>query len=239
MDDPIADGMNAAGNLLNAEPIRNLLAPVTKEVGLVLGSIGSLVRFYCEDNLQKVFTKWARQRNGRPLEPAEFTRAIPLLQAASMVSDDELQERWAALLESSVTTPEDVLPSFGQTLSQLTADEARYLDRLRTDARGLSLGTLKHLEEIYDPELRQLFFTDRHNFESKCDHVHLVIRDLERLALITAEQSVEEVDVYLRSLGDVQHLLEKLAKQKLKSIYCFSEYGVKFIKAASPKPPAK
>jgi hypothetical protein len=36
MDDPIADGMNAAGNLLNAEPVKNLLSPVTKELGLVL-----------------------------------------------------------------------------------------------------------------------------------------------------------------------------------------------------------
>jgi hypothetical protein len=36
MDDPISDGLNAAGDLLNTEPVKNLLSPVTKEVGLRL-----------------------------------------------------------------------------------------------------------------------------------------------------------------------------------------------------------
>jgi hypothetical protein len=47
-----------------------------------------------------------------------------------MQSDDELQDRWAALLESAATADVGYLPSFGQTLSQLTAEEAKFLDRL-------------------------------------------------------------------------------------------------------------
>jgi hypothetical protein len=31
MDDPIADGMNAVGNLLDAEPVKNLLESLRKK----------------------------------------------------------------------------------------------------------------------------------------------------------------------------------------------------------------
>jgi len=47
-----------------------------------------------------------------------------------MQSDDELQERWASLLENVAAAADGVLPSLGQVLSQLTPTEARYLDRI-------------------------------------------------------------------------------------------------------------
>jgi hypothetical protein len=231
MDDPVSDGMNAAGNLLNAEPVKNLLSPVTKEVGLVLGTIGSVVRYYCEDNLQKVFTKWAQQRDNKPLEPAEFIKAIPLLQAASMVSDDELQERWAALLESSVTEPGGVLPSFGQTLSQLTANEARYLELIylvaaTKDIKGdgsLVVGSMDDMLEVYDPEFRLSYGESSDEMasqlESRTNHLRLLLADLERLGLLLCERVNEHV----------------IVTKRFQTSYAVSAYGVNFVKAVTPK----
>ncbi len=251
MDDPISDGMNAAGNLLNTEPVKNLLSPVTKEVGLALGTIGSVVRFYCEDNLQKVFTKWARQRDNKPLQPAEFVRVIPLLQAASLVSDDDLQERWAALLESSVSGPDGVLPSFGQTLSQLTAEEAKFLDTLvpnqehRARDRALyggpelrydELGNIHHLEELYNPLWQHLSYPTRNQFDSEIETFHLMVGDLERLGLIEARQKLENISEDFMSLDDVDRLLRQLAKRRVDDIYYITKYGFSFIEAVTPNP---
>lgn len=59
----------------------------------------------------------------------EFKKVLPLLPLASVQSDDDLQARWAALLEHTATDG-SALPSFGQTLSELSAEEAKFLDRL-------------------------------------------------------------------------------------------------------------
>lgn len=64
------------------------------------------------------------------IDAADFECVMPLLPAASMQSAGELQDLRAALFESAATADVDYLPSFGQTLSQLTAEEAKFLDRL-------------------------------------------------------------------------------------------------------------
>ncbi len=228
MDDPIADGMNAVGKLLNTEPVRNLLAPVTKEVGLVLGSIGSLVRFYCEDNLQKVFTKWAQQRNGKPLEPSEFIKVIPLLQAASLVSDEELQECWAALLESSVSEPENCVPSFSQTLTLLTPDGARYLNRLHLRIAGevnepSHSGTYHRLGNF--DEMVGIYNSQGDN--GGLSRVHLLLHDLVRLGLIWRER---EDDTYpMPIIGN--HAINVSGFQM---VYYFSDFGLRFVQALTP-----
>jgi hypothetical protein len=129
MGDP-NNQLSDAMKILDSEPVKNLLSPVTKEVGEFLGQIANLARFYATENLEAIFTKWARgRRNGRTIDAEAFKRVMPLLPLAAMVSGDELQEKWAVLMESAATE-DNCLPSFGQTLSQLTAEEVRYLDRL-------------------------------------------------------------------------------------------------------------
>lgn len=141
---------------LETEPVKNLLSPITKQLGLIGGELGDILRFYVSRNLQQVFTKWAEHRNNNPLPPdTDMGRLLPLIQLASMQGDDELQERWAALLDSAVTAPDDVLPSFGLTLSQLTAQEARYVDRLYSYAKhharkGRELGKENILHGVFD-----------------------------------------------------------------------------------------
>lgn len=57
MDDPISAGMNAAANLLNTEPVNNLLSPGTKEVGLLLGSLAGAFRLCVEGEPRNAFSE--------------------------------------------------------------------------------------------------------------------------------------------------------------------------------------
>jgi hypothetical protein len=86
--------------VLDAEPVRNLLGPMTQNIGLVLGQVPEIARFYTEQSLLSVFTKWAAQRKGEPLKTEGFKGLLPLLRDATMQSDDELLERWGSLLEN-------------------------------------------------------------------------------------------------------------------------------------------
>jgi hypothetical protein len=128
--DPNAAAGEIVREALNSELVKDSLRPTAQNFGQIFGLISDIARFYFEDNLPKIFKKWARQRKGKPLDEEAIRRVLPLLRDAAMQSDDELQERWASLLESVATGANGVLPSFGQTLSQLTPAEARYLDRI-------------------------------------------------------------------------------------------------------------
>jgi hypothetical protein len=164
-----------------------------------------------------------------------------------MQSDDELQERWAALLESSVANPDSTLPSFGQTLSQLSSEEARFLDRLWAFASqplpyvserafGREPFDYYKLVEVYDPHLRSVNHAERIIFKDKLTaaqledydrfvHAELVVQDLERLGIITHEQKAEPPNSTILGLG---------TSVKLHAEYSFTQYGVNFVRAVTP-----
>lgn len=219
--------------ILDAEPVKNLCSPITKEIGEALGDVGSIVRFYSHRNLEVIFTKWAESRR-TPIPASDFEKVMPLLPLAASVSDEELQDRWATLLESAVTTKKGFLPSFGRALSELTPEEARYLDRLREAASmryrfapdGVDI-TKKpfsrfDLVKIFDPNIdaephpiqwdvpgRSVSAKELVNAR-KIAHAELIIEDIERLGILA------------------QHLLEA------RTSYSLSEYGMHFIIAVTP-----
>lgn len=114
-----------------SEAGKKLVTPVAETLGLALSDLAGIYRFYQNQNLGKIFTRWAEDRGDKPpLTEEEIQKVLPLLPLASVQSDEDLQQRWASLLEYTVASPGDSLPSFGQTLSQLSPEEARFLDRL-------------------------------------------------------------------------------------------------------------
>ncbi|MDR3412321.1 MAG: Abi-alpha family protein [Formivibrio sp.] len=214
MDDPNQPIAGTFLQALDSGPVKNLLSPVTKHVGETLGYVGDIIRFYSYQNLAKIFVKWAEfERGGRELEEDEFRRVMPLLPLAAQVSDDDLQNRWATLLESAAKGDEEFLPSFGQTLSQLTAEEAKFLDRLFAVVthpknsflsernRGRVPLERELLIRVYDssintrvnPAERRVFkdsLTQEQwtNYE-KLDKAELIIQDLDRLGIIVEQNS--------------------------------------------------
>lgn len=139
-----------ASKVLESKIAINLLNPVAVEVGKLLGDVAGMIRFYASDNLARIFTRWAEIRKGKPpLKAEEFKRVMPMLQMASMQSDEELQNLWAILLEAEATNAE-TLPSFAHTLSQITPEEARFLDHLWTETSLTPTHGLKRVEVLYE-----------------------------------------------------------------------------------------
>ena len=260
MSDSDFDPNAAAGEIvkeaLDSELVKNLLGPMAQNIGLILGKISDIARFYTEDNLAKIFKKWASQRKGKPLDAEAFRRVLPLLRDAAMQSDDELQERWASLLENVATTANGVLPSFGQTLSQLTPAEARYLDRVweRVSApTGYNSGkregrdelSFVNLVDIYNPKLRapnpaeMKVFKDRMSPEQiaafdEMTNFELMLHDLERLNIL------EKKMMYIpgRMMWVETEVAEVPAGHSeggTKTTYALTQYGVSFILAVRPK----
>jgi hypothetical protein len=241
---------------LDSEPVRNLLGPLTKNIGLILGQVSDIACFYTEQNLSSIFTKWAVRRKGEPLDSRGFKRVLPLLRDAAMQSDDELQERWASLLENVANDTKGVLPSFGQTLSQITSKEARYLDRLwecvtapkpYNSAKRQGRDELNYFDllDIYNPKLRapspaemrvhrermspeQLAaFEEVTNFE-------LMLHDMERLSLL--EKVVKYVSGDVRRYEiDGEHVSIPSERSGIMTSFALTQYGVNFILAVQRK----
>ena len=241
---------------LNSDPVKNLLGPVTKNIGSMLGLVSDIARFYTEENLKNIFTKWAERREGKPVEPEEFKRVLPFLQDAAMQSDDELQDRWAALLENVATETNGVLPSFGQTLAQITPAEARYLDRIWecvmapnnfNSGKRLGRDSLSEtdLANIYNPELRapnpaqMRVYRDQMSPEQlaayeEVTNFELVLHDLERLSLI--EKELEYDSGKTKTFDIYGHTVVIPAEDSgINVSYALTQYGVNFILAVQPK----
>ncbi len=253
--DPNAAAGEIAKEMMNSEPMKNLLGPLTQNIGATLGLVSDIARFYTEENLVKIFRKWGLQREGRPLDEGAFKRVLPLLREAAMQSEDELQERWAALLENTANAAHGVLPSFGQTLSQLTPAEARYLDRIwesvsspkhynsgRRDGRDqLSPADLK---DLYEPKLRapspaeMRLFRDRMSREQiaayeEATNFELTLHDLERLSILEKEVEYGFAKMNYSQVGEDEIAVPSDIGSK--TSYALTQYGVNFIKAVRPQ----
>lgn len=247
------DPLSQAIEVLNAEPVKNLLSPVTNEIGQMLGVVASCARFYMTENLEKVFTKWAASRRGAVLGDEDYKKIMPLLPAVAMVSDEELQEKWATLLESTATNSK-CLPSFGPTLSQLSVEEVQYLDRLwvvvTTPTHLTSFepgkGSLSYgnLIEYYDPAINtgvsyaeMTLYKDRYSEEQKANferlqHAKLIIDNLIRVGILSEKQIVEPGRS--ADFGGVKVALQG-SGTKFRSEYSFSPYGISFMRAVTPR----
>lgn len=253
--DPTELAGEVAEKALESEPVRNLLGPVTQNIGLILGQISDIARFYTEQNLLSIFKTWATQRKGEPLESEEFKRVLPLLRDAAMQSDDELQERWASLLENVANAAEGVLPSFGQTLSQITSAEARYLDRVWTyvtapksynsgKRQGRNELSYSNLLDIYNPKMQApsppevLVYRDSMSHEQlaafdEMTNFELMLHDLERLSLL--EKTPDYVPGVV-SRYEIGGELVSIPSERsgITTSYALTQYGVNFILAVRP-----
>ena len=262
MVDPVTLGKEvvttgAATLALKTEAGQKLIAPLAEELGLALGQFGNIYGYYQKEMLGKIFTKWAEARNEKPLSEDEFKRVMPLLRLAAEQTNEDLHSRWASLLENVATGADGVLPSFGQTLSQLTPEEARYLDRIwefvvspstynsgkRQGREEVSYSTLK---DIYDPKLRapspaeMRIYRDRMKPEQlaafdEMTHFELMLHDLERLNLIGRQaEYLPGRTKYREVAGEEIPIPSEDGGLIVK--FALTQYGVNFILAVRSKP---
>ena len=226
-NDPL---LETVGKILDSEPGKNLLSPATKELGELFGTFANLARFYVTDNLESVFTKWAKFRNGRIIDAETVKKVMPLLPLASMVSEDELQERWAALMESTATK-QGCLPSFGQTLSQVSVEEVQYLDRLWKITQSPGRAKFGHMQLLHAfPGIEAGTFYGGGQ-DDQLDRAKLAVDDLLRLGILDKIE-IAEPGRYAE-FGGVRVPIEHTGT-KLRSEYSFSPYGTSFMQAVTP-----
>lgn len=110
--------------------LRDLLGPAAKEIGLGLGDSFRVWRLKRIVRLLEDVRQIA-SRAGLRLKPVAPRILFPLLEAASLEDDEDLHQRWAALLTNAASPEFDarVLPPFPDILSHLTSIEAQFLDR--------------------------------------------------------------------------------------------------------------
>jgi hypothetical protein len=114
-------------------PLHQLLdklqGPAAAEVGLSLGDSVKVWRLKRQVRLlQEV--KRLLEHTCKDIKPIATRLFFPILDAASIEDDDEMQTRWAALLANEATNSGVVHPSYIEILRQLAPGDAQLLDRL-------------------------------------------------------------------------------------------------------------
>lgn len=214
MDETTALGVAAIAGAVATDAGKKLIGPVAEQVGQAAGDLAGIYRFYQNRFLGSIFTKWAAARGDKPpLTEEEFLRVLPLLRLAANASDEDLQARWAALLEHTATSPDVPLPGFAQTLSELTPQEAQFLDRLYAalvrrpahDVSGEYVGArpfddaalMTIFDSSIDPRMpdAELLLSrgtepteEQRSNAAKVEQAKLVINDLERHGIIAQYQ---------------------------------------------------
>lgn len=165
IDSPAAPDM-PAGQLpdvigLDAETIEFLGRASGGELGSMLRTE---LRWYRWRRMTNIAAKAAArlQKLGRQPGPADLKVLIPALEAGSLEDDEEMADRWAALLANAADPQgSGVEPGFPDVLRQLSSSDARLLEHIvsRVDVpRGLRMyasfdrATLKLTGPIKDSE---------------------------------------------------------------------------------------
>lgn len=181
-----------------------LLGPAATEVGLSLSDSVKVWRFKRQVRLLQEVKRLVEQ-NDKDIKPIATRLFFPILEAASIEDEDEMQTRWAALLANEATIVGSVHPSFIDILKQLTPVDARLLDDLcdwceEKKTRKLILGNF-----LTNPELRNLFDANRESLDN-----------LVRLGLVQTDYEMREQPYELGRPA------------QLESWYEISEFTVRF-----------
>lgn len=198
------------------ELLDKLLGPAATEVGLSLGDSVKVWRLKRQIRLLQEVKRIIDQ-SGKDIKPIATRLFFPVLDAASIEDDDEMQTRWASLLANEATDVGSVHPSFIDVLRQLAPDDAQLLDKLcdwcdRHKTRKLIPGEIRDS----DREMSCIF-------KSSGDS----LGNLVRLGLIESEYEMPDDSPRLRIAGGQAYM----APVYLKSWYELTDFAVGFVRA--------
>ncbi|HZS26663.1 MAG TPA: Abi-alpha family protein [Candidatus Angelobacter sp.] len=109
-----------------ADLLDKLAGPAAEEIGLTLKDH---VRVFRLKRQIRLFERVKAMLADTDMEPERvpFKLLVPVVENASIEENDELQDRWAAML-ANAAIKRDVHPSFPEILRQLSEKEVLYLD---------------------------------------------------------------------------------------------------------------
>jgi hypothetical protein len=220
------DGLTEIGKVVGslAQPVQGflgkLLGPASSEAGELLADN---IRFIRWKNTLKILEKAQKEMEIRGIQPKEvpLKTLLPVLEGASLESDDvNLQDKWANLLISAASGNLS-RPSYPKILSELVQSEAQILDylyavELRIVARKVELKKVdQEYRDFNDVNARTLwrkkkqevmdsFAIPRDAFRLSKIREHISLQDTEfpelidnllRLRLCVHPEDISEVEV--------------------------------------------
>jgi|ERR1700723_787754 len=191
------------------EPVKDLVqkvaGPAAEEIGLTLRDHVRQFRFKGEIHLW-TRTKEMLEEAGISPKHVPLKLLFPLIQNATLEEDESLQDKWAALLANSCKEGNEILPSFPETLKQITPTEAKFLDRAYDEISDGGHGPKHPIQESM-----LIAASD------------VMIADLERLGLIDRYMEDTQFTSSLKhhTFGPTNHLF-------------VSYFGREFIRACRP-----
>ena len=207
------------------EIVRELSGPAATEVGLMLGDAVRAWRVKQEVRyLQDV--KEVASKAGLKLKPVAPRLLFPILDSASVEDDEDLHQRWVALLTNAARTDFDgeVLPSFPDILKQLTAQEAQFLDRAYDEVTaGEERRDIQHRVQI----LSGFPFLEHPVRQETLELIRPVMLDnLRRLMLLTRDSGVY-TSLYEDGLASFDQMISK----EFENAVYITAFGKAFVRA--------
>ncbi len=209
------DGLTGVGVEIS-KAVSSLSQPVQGFLGKILGPASSEagelladnVKFIRWKNMLKIVEKAQKEMEIRGIQPKEvpLKTLLPILEGASLESEDEnLQDKWANLL-TSAASGNSSRPSYPKILSELVQSEAQILDylyavELKIAARKVEL---KKMDQEYGGD------NDRTLWRKKKQEImdsFAIPRDGFRLSKIRENLSLQD--------GDFPELIDNLLRLRL------------------------
>lgn len=204
------------------ELLQQLLGPAVTEVGQGLADSARVWR------LERQIRLWVKVKNmvetaNLPIKPVAPRLLFPILEAASLEDDDNLQSHWAGLLSNAATDPNSVHPSFIEVLRQLTPEDAQLLDRLYDSCESKRTRTVR-------PWVDPISYAEREERVAAGENPMPSFQNLMRLGLIETEYEIDKRGTAV-DLKHVRFGSAKIPPSKLETHYELTEFAVRFVQA--------
>jgi len=183
------------------EIFSNLLGPATEQLGLTLGDCAA---YYRLKRLVALGEKAQNLLRGKRISnDPNLGRVLPIIQIASMESDEDLHTRWAALLANVLHDPSTVHPSYIEILKQLTSEEAQWLDRIFDEVLKDEVAYNKKVREEMPGYAGEFNFRRRVRTETREEATEVMQGNLQRLGLVDREKTDTDEEGLLTSFDSL------------------------------------
>jgi len=195
------------------ELINKLLGPAASEVGLSWGDSMKVWRLNRQLRLLGEVQRMLDSASGQ-IKPIATRVFFPVLEAASIEDDDEMQTRWAALLANEATDVGSVHPSFIEIMKQLAPGDARLLDKI-----------FDWCESKHTRTIEWWLVYPRSERQQREDEA---LENLVRLGLVVTDYNLIGGDQHLKLVGMSPQIV---STPKLKEDSQLSDLAVRFVQA--------
>jgi Abortive infection alpha/Protein of unknown function (DUF2806) len=207
------------GELLN-----KLLGPAATELGGSWADSARVWRWKRQVRLLQEVKRFVEQ-SGKDIKPIATRLFFPVLEAASIEDDDEMQTRWAALLANESTDVGSVQPSFIEILKQMAPGDARLLDKAVDWCESRRTRTIQWWVVYPRGEQQQQEEEVRGEQQQREEEA---LENLVRLRLVVENYDLIDGDTQLKLVGMSPQVI---STPKLKEDYTLSDFAIRFVRA--------